>query len=52
MKEEISDEKCKLPCYQGRVVSWLVPIEGAKNEKGNEISVSQLLALFDISNSS
>lgn len=33
VKEEISDEKCKLPCYQGRVVSWLVPIEGAKIEK-------------------
>lgn len=29
VKEEISDEDAKLPFVSGRVVSWLIPIEGS-----------------------
>ncbi|KAG5261004.1 hypothetical protein AALO_G00298920 [Alosa alosa] len=29
VKEEISDENAKLPCFNGRVVSWLVSSDGA-----------------------
>uniref|UniRef100_A0A2K5PRL7 Dishevelled segment polarity protein 3 n=1 Tax=Cebus imitator TaxID=2715852 RepID=A0A2K5PRL7_CEBIM len=29
VKEEISDDNAKLPCFNGRVVSWLVSAEGS-----------------------
>ncbi|XP_056622762.1 segment polarity protein dishevelled homolog DVL-3 [Triplophysa dalaica] len=29
VKEEISDENAKLPCFNGRVVSWLVSADGS-----------------------
>ncbi|XP_071841124.1 segment polarity protein dishevelled homolog DVL-3-like isoform X5 [Apostichopus japonicus] len=29
VKEEIVDDEAKLPCFNGRVVSWLVPAEGS-----------------------
>ena len=29
VKEEISDEEAKLPFVSGRVVSWLIPVEGS-----------------------
>ncbi|XP_051749745.1 segment polarity protein dishevelled homolog DVL-2-like isoform X2 [Ctenopharyngodon idella] len=32
VKEEISDDSAKLPCFNGRVVSWLVSSEGAAGE--------------------
>ncbi|KAI5940358.1 segment polarity protein dishevelled homolog DVL-3 isoform X3 [Manis javanica] len=32
VKEEISDDNAKLPCFNGRVVSWLVSAEGAHPE--------------------
>ncbi|XP_030842765.1 segment polarity protein dishevelled homolog DVL-3 isoform X4 [Strongylocentrotus purpuratus] len=31
VKEEIVDDDTKLPCFNGRVVSWLVPAEGSTN---------------------
>ncbi|XP_072174524.1 segment polarity protein dishevelled homolog DVL-3-like [Diadema setosum] len=31
VKEEIVDDDAKLPCFNGRVVSWLVPAEGSTN---------------------
>ncbi|XP_041440959.1 segment polarity protein dishevelled homolog DVL-2 isoform X1 [Xenopus laevis] len=30
VKEEISDDNAKLPCFNGRVVSWLVSSEGSQ----------------------
>ncbi|XP_045069247.1 segment polarity protein dishevelled homolog DVL-3-like [Coregonus clupeaformis] len=30
VKEEISDEYAKLPCFNGRVVSWLVSADGSR----------------------
>ncbi|XP_011380813.1 segment polarity protein dishevelled homolog DVL-3 isoform X5 [Pteropus vampyrus] len=32
VKEEISDDNAKLPCFNGRVVSWLVSAEGSHPE--------------------
>ncbi|XP_060710473.1 segment polarity protein dishevelled homolog DVL-2 [Hemiscyllium ocellatum] len=32
VKEEISDDNAKLPCFNGRVVSWLVSAEGSQPE--------------------
>ncbi|XP_053318274.1 segment polarity protein dishevelled homolog DVL-2 [Spea bombifrons] len=32
VKEEISDDNAKLPCFNGRVVSWLVSSENAQPE--------------------
>ncbi|KAK9974235.1 hypothetical protein ABG768_022341, partial [Culter alburnus] len=32
VKEEISDDSAKLPCFNGRVVSWLVSSESAAGE--------------------
>ncbi|XP_023680534.2 segment polarity protein dishevelled homolog DVL-2-like [Paramormyrops kingsleyae] len=34
VKEEISDDSAKLPCFNGRVVSWLVSSEGPLVEAG------------------
>uniref|UniRef100_A0A8C9KR20 Segment polarity protein dishevelled-like protein DVL-1 n=1 Tax=Panthera tigris altaica TaxID=74533 RepID=A0A8C9KR20_PANTA len=36
VKEEISDDNAKLPCFNGRVVSWLVLAEGAHSEAGSQ----------------
>uniref|UniRef100_A0AAY4EBY9 Dishevelled n=1 Tax=Denticeps clupeoides TaxID=299321 RepID=A0AAY4EBY9_9TELE len=32
VKEEISDDNAKLPCFNGRVVSWLVLVENSHSE--------------------
>ncbi|XP_055275306.1 segment polarity protein dishevelled homolog DVL-1 isoform X1 [Moschus berezovskii] len=36
VKEEISDDNAKLPCFNGRVVSWLVLAEGAHSDPGSQ----------------
>ncbi|XP_032350780.1 segment polarity protein dishevelled homolog DVL-1 isoform X3 [Camelus ferus] len=36
VKEEISDDNAKLPCFNGRVVSWLVLAEGAHSDVGSQ----------------
>ncbi|XP_070117257.1 segment polarity protein dishevelled homolog DVL-1 isoform X3 [Equus przewalskii] len=36
VKEEISDDNAKLPCFNGRVVSWLVLAEGAHSDAGSQ----------------
>ncbi|XP_047647007.1 segment polarity protein dishevelled homolog DVL-1 isoform X4 [Phacochoerus africanus] len=36
VKEEISDDNAKLPCFNGRVVSWLVLAEGAHLDTGSQ----------------
>ncbi|KAH0624282.1 hypothetical protein JD844_007975, partial [Phrynosoma platyrhinos] len=35
VKEEISDDNAKLPCFNGRVVSWLVSAEGSHSDAGS-----------------
>ncbi|CAL8281391.1 unnamed protein product [Lota lota] len=35
VKEEISDDNAKLPCFNGRVVSWLVSGDGAQSDGGS-----------------
>ncbi|KAG1683044.1 Segment polarity protein dishevelled DVL-3 [Nymphon striatum] len=35
VKEEIVDDDTKLPCFNGRVVSWLVSAEGSSISDGN-----------------
>uniref|UniRef100_A0A671Z380 Dishevelled segment polarity protein 3a n=1 Tax=Sparus aurata TaxID=8175 RepID=A0A671Z380_SPAAU len=35
VKEEISDDNAKLPCFNGRVVSWLVSGDGANTDAGS-----------------
>uniref|UniRef100_A0A8D0AJ99 Dishevelled segment polarity protein 3a n=1 Tax=Sander lucioperca TaxID=283035 RepID=A0A8D0AJ99_SANLU len=35
VKEEISDDNAKLPCFNGRVVSWLVSGDGAHTDTGS-----------------
>uniref|UniRef100_F6TYA8 Dishevelled segment polarity protein 3 n=1 Tax=Monodelphis domestica TaxID=13616 RepID=F6TYA8_MONDO len=35
VKEEISDDNARLPCFNGRVVSWLVSAEGSHPEPGS-----------------
>uniref|UniRef100_A0A8C9V5T5 Dishevelled segment polarity protein 3 n=1 Tax=Scleropages formosus TaxID=113540 RepID=A0A8C9V5T5_SCLFO len=42
VKEEISDDNAKLPCFNGRVVSWLVSAEGAQSDGGSVCVDSQL----------
>lgn len=32
VKEEIVDDEAHLPCFNGRVVSWLVPAESSDNQ--------------------
>ncbi|XP_062861184.1 segment polarity protein dishevelled homolog DVL-3 [Trichomycterus rosablanca] len=34
VKEEISDDNAKLPCFNGRVVSWLVSADGSHGSDG------------------
>ncbi|XP_006871771.1 PREDICTED: segment polarity protein dishevelled homolog DVL-1 isoform X2 [Chrysochloris asiatica] len=36
VKEEISDDNARLPCFNGRVVSWLVLAEGAHSDTGSQ----------------
>ncbi|KAK2109162.1 Segment polarity protein dishevelled DVL-1 [Saguinus oedipus] len=36
VKEEILDDNAKLPCLNGRVVSWLVLAEGAHSDAGSQ----------------
>uniref|UniRef100_A0A8C5DIY8 Segment polarity protein dishevelled homolog DVL-3-like n=1 Tax=Gouania willdenowi TaxID=441366 RepID=A0A8C5DIY8_GOUWI len=35
VKEEISDDNAKLPCFNGRVVSWLVSGDGSNADAGS-----------------
>uniref|UniRef100_A0A3B3CG66 Dishevelled segment polarity protein 3a n=1 Tax=Oryzias melastigma TaxID=30732 RepID=A0A3B3CG66_ORYME len=35
VKEEISDDNAKLPCFNGRVVSWLVSGDGGHTDTGS-----------------
>ncbi|XP_029105573.1 segment polarity protein dishevelled homolog DVL-1-like isoform X2 [Scleropages formosus] len=41
VKEEISDDNAKLPCFNGRVVSWLVLAESAHSDGGSHSAESQ-----------
>ncbi|XP_066126805.1 segment polarity protein dishevelled homolog DVL-1 isoform X2 [Saccopteryx bilineata] len=36
VKEEISADNARLPCFNGRVVSWLVLAEGAHSDTGSQ----------------
>ncbi|XP_068394758.1 segment polarity protein dishevelled homolog DVL-1 isoform X5 [Eschrichtius robustus] len=36
VKEEISDDNARLPCFNGRVVSWLVLAEGTHSDAGSQ----------------
>ncbi|NWS85177.1 DVL1 protein, partial [Toxostoma redivivum] len=36
VKEEISDDNAKLPCFNGRVVSWLVLAESSQSDSGSQ----------------
>ncbi|CAL8367320.1 unnamed protein product [Lota lota] len=40
VKEEISDDNAKLPCFNGRVVSWLVLAESAHSDGGSQCTES------------
>ncbi|KAL4647045.1 hypothetical protein GN956_G8416 [Arapaima gigas] len=42
VKEEISDDNAKLPCFNGRVVSWLVSADGPQSDGGSVCVDSQL----------
>ncbi|TRY60306.1 hypothetical protein DNTS_015875 [Danionella cerebrum] len=37
VKEEISDDRAKLPCFNGRVVSWLVSADGSHGSDGGSV---------------
>ncbi|XP_077580908.1 segment polarity protein dishevelled homolog DVL-3-like [Stigmatopora nigra] len=39
VKEEISDDNAKLPCFNGRVVSWLVSGDGANTDAGSVVDL-------------
>ncbi|KAM4015000.1 segment polarity protein dishevelled homolog DVL-1 isoform 4-T4 [Anomaloglossus baeobatrachus] len=41
VKEEISDDNAKLPCFNGRVVSWLVLAEGSHSDGGSQSTESR-----------
>ncbi|XP_026854181.2 LOW QUALITY PROTEIN: segment polarity protein dishevelled homolog DVL-3a [Electrophorus electricus] len=41
VKEEITDDNAKLPCYNGRVICWLVSAEGSHSD-GCSVVESQL----------
>ncbi|KAJ7324688.1 hypothetical protein JRQ81_017708 [Phrynocephalus forsythii] len=41
VKEEISDDNAKLPCFNGRVVSWLVSAEGSHSDAGSVCAENQ-----------
>ncbi|XP_019720713.1 segment polarity protein dishevelled homolog DVL-1 isoform X1 [Hippocampus comes] len=40
VKEEISDDNAKLPCFNGRVVSWLVLAESTHSDGGSQCTES------------
>ncbi|XP_073795238.1 segment polarity protein dishevelled homolog DVL-1 isoform X11 [Danio rerio] len=40
VKEEISDDNAKLPCFNGRVVAWLVLAEGTHSDGGSQCTES------------
>uniref|UniRef100_A0A8C2ZN92 Dishevelled segment polarity protein 1a n=1 Tax=Cyclopterus lumpus TaxID=8103 RepID=A0A8C2ZN92_CYCLU len=40
VKEEISDDNAKLPCFNGRVVSWLVLAESGHSDGGSQCTES------------
>ncbi|XP_064156524.1 segment polarity protein dishevelled homolog DVL-1-like isoform X2 [Anguilla rostrata] len=40
VKEEISDDNTKLPCFNGRVVSWLVLAESSHSDGGSQCTES------------
>ncbi|XP_076874572.1 segment polarity protein dishevelled homolog DVL-1 isoform X2 [Brachyhypopomus gauderio] len=40
VKEEISDDNAKLPCFNGRVVSWLVLTESTHSDSGSHCTES------------
>ncbi|XP_036600890.1 segment polarity protein dishevelled homolog DVL-1 isoform X2 [Trichosurus vulpecula] len=40
VKEEISDDNAKLPCFNGRVVSWLVLAENSHSDAGSQCTES------------
>uniref|UniRef100_A0A4W3HBW6 Dishevelled segment polarity protein 1a n=1 Tax=Callorhinchus milii TaxID=7868 RepID=A0A4W3HBW6_CALMI len=42
VKEEISDDNARLPCFNGRVVSWLVLAESCTSDAGSQCAESQL----------
>ncbi|KAJ8280521.1 hypothetical protein GJAV_G00055850 [Gymnothorax javanicus] len=41
VKEEISDDNARLPCFNGRVVSWLVSADGSHSDGGSVCADSQ-----------
>ncbi|XP_056399301.1 segment polarity protein dishevelled homolog DVL-1 isoform X3 [Hyla sarda] len=41
VKEEISDDNTKLPCFNGRVVSWLVLAESSHSDGGSQSTESR-----------
>ncbi|XP_041427369.1 segment polarity protein dishevelled homolog DVL-1 isoform X2 [Xenopus laevis] len=41
VKEEISDDNAKLPCFNGRVVSWLVLAESSHSDGGSQSNESR-----------
>ncbi|XP_059848034.1 segment polarity protein dishevelled homolog DVL-3 [Hypanus sabinus] len=41
VKEEISDDNARLPCFNGRVVSWLVSAEGSHSDSGSMCADTQ-----------
>ncbi|XP_076828588.1 segment polarity protein dishevelled homolog DVL-3a [Brachyhypopomus gauderio] len=41
VKEEITDDNAKLPCYNGRVICWLVSADGSHSD-GCSVAESQL----------
>ncbi|MBN3272535.1 DVL3 protein, partial [Polyodon spathula] len=41
VKEEISEDNAKLPCFNGRVVSWLVSADGSHSDGGSVCADSQ-----------
>lgn len=44
MKEEIVDDVARLPCFNGRVVSWLVSSEGSNQSDGGSQCTESLVA--------
>uniref|UniRef100_H3D4S3 Dishevelled segment polarity protein 1a n=1 Tax=Tetraodon nigroviridis TaxID=99883 RepID=H3D4S3_TETNG len=40
VKEEISDDNARLPCFNGRVVSWLVLAESSHSDGGSQCTES------------
>ncbi|XP_033724777.1 segment polarity protein dishevelled homolog DVL-3-like isoform X5 [Pecten maximus] len=41
VKEEIIDDETRLPCFNGRVVSWLVPAESSTSDTQSQCTDSQ-----------